>query len=190
MRKLTGCTPLLLGIALLLTPSVAPARRTEGTATADAVRRPSLCRVPAHHTVLVYTSRLVVWLVVRNPPPFGDELTETYFACAPPHGRTRVVATAGSFAQCASSVTFKTAGSLLLTREFGGCSVGWSETLILHDLRHERTTEIIAYSGENFGSTQVPSSLQPLGAPFGLKRCWATTTRPRARRSAATTWPS
>jgi len=98
-----------------------------------------------------------VWLVVRNPPPFGDELTETYFACAPPHGRTRVVATAGSFAQCASSVTFKTAGSLLLTREFGGCSVGWSETLIRHDLRHERTTEIIAYSGENFGSTKCPA---------------------------------
>jgi len=118
--------------------------------------------------------RLVLWLATHSrrsatPPPLWES-SETYAACVPPRGPTRVIArlTEEGPVQCGSSIALKHAGSFVATVNSGGCSTGSWQGLELHDVLHGHTTEVIYYSQAILQRPDTPTSLAPLGAPFGL----------------------
>jgi hypothetical protein len=146
-------------------------------ASADSATMPHRaprCRGPAGAKILAQGPRLVMWLARRSrrrattPPEW--ESTETYAACVPPRGRTRVIAYVNEEApvQCGSSIALKHAGSFVASVNRFGCSSGSQESLALHDVLRGHTTEVITYLQSTFVRPYTPTSLEPLGPPFGL----------------------
>lgn len=146
-------------------------------ASADSAANPHRapgCQAPPGAKILARGPRLVMWLARRfrrratTPPEW--ESTETYAACVPPRGRTRVIGYLNEEApvQCGSSIALKHAGSFVATVNRFGCSSGSQEWLALHDVLRGHTTEVITYSQSTFMRPYTPASLEPLGPPFGL----------------------
>jgi hypothetical protein len=146
-------------------------------ATADSTAKPHrapACHAPARAKILARGPRLEMWLArhsrrrATTPPEW--ESTETYTACVPPRGRTRVIAYLNEEApvQCGSSITLEHAGSFVATVNRFGCSSGSQEGLELHDVLRGHATTVITYSQSTFMRPYTPASLEPLGPPFGL----------------------
>jgi hypothetical protein len=162
-----------LGV-LTLAFTAMPAAAAGPAASVAKPHRAPRCHVPAGAKILARGPRLVMWLATRsrrNPaPPPPSYLTETYAACVPPHGATRVIASLSEEgpAQCGANVSLEHAGSYVASVIIDGCSTGSWQTLDLHDVRHGHTTEVIFYAQAIDQPPDTPASLQALGPPFGL----------------------
>lgn len=162
-----------LGV-LTLAFTAMPAAPAGPTASVAKPHRAPRCHVPASAKILARGPRLVMWLATRSrrnpapPPPWY--LSETYAACVPPHGPTRVIASLSEEgpAQCGADISLEHAGSYVASDNIEGCSTGSWETLDLHDVLRGRTTEMIFYSQAIDQRPEPPASLQALGPPFGL----------------------
>lgn len=151
-----------------------PAASIDAAASVAKPHRAPACHAPAGAKILARGPRLVMWLArhsrrrATTPPEW--ESTETYAACVPPQGRTRVIAYLNEEApvQCGGSVTLEHAGSFVATVNRFGCSSGSQESLGLHDVLRGHTSEFITYSQGPAGRPATPASLEPLGPPFGL----------------------
>jgi hypothetical protein len=159
---------------LTLAFTALPAASADAAASAAKPHRVPRCHAPAGARTLARGPRLVMWLARRSrrsattPPEW--ESTETYAACVPPHGRTRVIAYLNEEApvQCGGDIALEHAGSFVATVNRFGCSSGSQERLGLHDVLRGQTTEVITYSQGPAGRPATPASLEPLGPPFGL----------------------
>ena len=160
---------------LTLAFTTMPAAAADPAASVAKPHRAPRCRAPAGAKILARGPRLVMWLATRSrrnqaPPPPWDS-SETYAACVPPHGPTRVIARFNEEGpvQCGSDISLEHAGSYVASVIIDGCSTGFSQALVLHDVLRGRTTQVIFYSQANFQRPErPPASLQALGPPFGL----------------------
>ena len=171
MWPLARRVPATLALALLVSSPAALAQRMSHGDASRVAAPAKRCRAPKHHKVLVNTRDLVMWSVERYSGQFEEEFVDTLFACVPPRGRTHIIGAAGqsSAVQAGSSVSFKSAGSFVAVDEEAGNSVGFTETLTLHDARDGRTTEIVSFAGENSPlPIPAPESLEALGPPVGV----------------------
>ena len=159
---------------LTLAFTAMPAAAADRAASVAKPHRAPRCHVPAGAKKLARGPRLVMWLATRSrrnpapPPPWL--LWETYFACVPPHGPTRVIASfseEGSV-ECGSDISLEHAGSYVASVIIDGCSTGFTQALVLHDVLRGRTTQVIFYSQAISQRPEPPASLQALGPPFGL----------------------
>lgn len=159
---------------LTLAFTAMPAAAADPMASVAKPHRAPRCHVPAGAKILTRGPRLVMWLATRSrrnpsPPPPWD-FSETYAACVPPHGPTRVIARFSEEGpvQCGSDISLEHAGSYVASVNIEGCSTGSSQTLDLHDVLRGHTTEVISYPQAAFQRPDTPAALQPLGPPFGL----------------------
>ncbi len=164
-------TATLGALTLAFTAMLAPA--ADPAASVAKPHRAPRCHVPAGAKILARGPRLVMWLATRSrrnpapPPPWY--LSETYFACVPPHGPTRVIASLGEEpGECGADISLEHAGSYVASDNIEGCSTGSWQTLDLHDVLRGRTTEVVFYSQAIDQRPAPPASLKPLGPPFGL----------------------
>jgi hypothetical protein len=171
MWRLARCVPATLALALLVSSPATLAQRMSRRDASRVAAHAKRCRAPKHHKVLVNTRDLVMWSVERYSGEFEEEFVDTLFACVPPRGRTHIIGAAGQgpAVQAGSSVGFESAGSFVAIDEAAGNSVGFTETLTLHDARDGRTTEIVSFAGENSPlPIPAPESLEALGPPVGV----------------------
>jgi hypothetical protein len=172
----TGMSPRATATLSILTLAFTamPAAAADPSASAAKPHRAPRCHVPAGAEVLARGPRLVMWLATRSrrnpapPPPWLS--SETYAACVPPRGPTRVIArfSEEGSVECGSSISLEHAGSYVASVTIDGCSTGSWQALDLHDVLRGHTSEVISYAQAAFQSPETPASLQPLGAPFGL----------------------
>jgi hypothetical protein len=159
---------------LTLAFTAMPAAAADPAASVAKPHRAPRCHVPAGAKILARGPRLVMWLATssrRNPtPPPAWDSSETYAACVPPRGPTRLIARLSEEGpvQCGSAISLEHAGSYVASVNSGGCSTGSWQALDLHDVLRGHTTEVISYSQAAFQRPETPASLQPLGPPFGL----------------------
>jgi hypothetical protein len=165
-------TAMLSVLALAFT--ALPAASTDAATSAAKPHRAPACHAPAGAKILARGPRLVMWLARHSrrsatPPPTWES-TETYAACVPPQGRTRVIGYLNEEApvQCGSSITLEHAGSFVAAVNRFGCSSGSQEGLELHDVLRGHATTVITYSQATSMRPYTPASLEPLGPPFGL----------------------
>jgi streptogramin lyase len=132
---------------------------------------PKRCRPPAFYQVLVDTPRLVVWKIKRGTRAHDTEsFTENYYACAPPKGRKRVIATACSQGTSGGAIeALSSAGSVVGVTSSGGNQYGSSETLAVYNLATGRKFIITVsnYSEGSSSPTEGPEELAKLGKPAG-----------------------
>lgn len=132
---------------------------------------PKRCRPPAFYQVLVHTPRLVVWKITRGTEAHGSEsFIENYYACAPPKGRKRVIATAFSEGTRGGAIeALSSAGSVVGVTSGSGNQYGSSETLAVYNLKTGRKFHITVsrYSEGSSVPGEGPAGLAKLGKPVG-----------------------
>ncbi len=131
---------------------------------------PSTCRAPAYYRLLVDTPTLIVWQIKRGerPDPL-EEFTETDYACAPPKGPKRSVASSFSYLTCGGAVEqLVWGGSFVAVAESSGCQYGSSQTLGVIEVRSGRRFEVTIDGSRSGAREEEVPELAKLGAPVGF----------------------
>jgi streptogramin lyase len=131
---------------------------------------PRSCRSPAYYSLIAHSAQLIAWKVTRGSGEHaGEEVTETYYACAPPNGRKLVLAEGFSAQTCGGSVReLRFAGSYAALVESSGCQYGNTTKVHVLDVRNARATDVTVAEAEEGELSEGPGDLRGLGGPVGV----------------------
>lgn len=130
---------------------------------------PRTCRAPSFFKVLVRSSRLVVWKAVDGGP---DESSEAFYACVPPHGVTRTIASTYDDLSGGTSLEQLThAGSTVAYVLSSGSKYGGDQRLVVQRVPRGRKLSIATddYDSGYVAGAESPKlpRLERTGQPVG-----------------------